>query len=80
MVSSSERPQNYPIYLMHSDLDSFILYNSDNGKDEITTLEEKHKEPDSDNIFHESSWHLDFDGSMNRLGASARVRKVMPLD
>jgi len=73
MVSSSERPQNYPIYSMHSDLDSFILYNLDNGKDEITTLEEKHEEPNSDNIFHESRWHLDFDGSVNRLGASTGV-------
>jgi len=73
IVSSSERPQKYPIYSMHSDLDSFILYNSDNGKDEITTLEEKLKEPNSDNVFHESMWHLNFDGSVNRLGEGARV-------
>ena len=58
---------------MHSDMDSFILYNSDNGKDKIATLEEKHKEPGSDNIFHESRWHLDFDSSVNRLGAGAGV-------
>lgn len=27
VVSSKERPQNFPIYLVHSDMDSFILYN-----------------------------------------------------
>ena len=58
---------------MHSNMDSFILYNSDNDKNEITALEEKYKAPDSENIFHESLWHLDFDGSMNRLGVGAGV-------
>ena len=71
MVSSSEIPQNYPIYSLHYDLDSFILCNSDNDK--ITSIEEKNKEVDSENITHESMWHLDFDGSVNRLGAGARV-------
>ena len=27
VVSSQEKPQNFPIYSMHSDMDSFILYN-----------------------------------------------------
>jgi len=27
VVSSKEKPQNFPIYLVHSDMDSFILYN-----------------------------------------------------
>ena len=52
MVCSSEKPHNYPIYSMHSDMDSFILYNSDNGKNEITVVEEKHKAPDNENITH----------------------------
>lgn len=73
MVSSLERPQNYPIYSMNSDLDSSILYNSDNDKDKIIVVEEKHKEIDSENITHESLWHLDFDGSVNRLGERAKV-------
>lgn len=58
---------------MHSDMDSFILYNSDNDKNEIIAVEEKCKAPDSENIFHESLWHLDFDGSVNRLGVGAGV-------
>ena len=27
MVSSEEKPQNFPIYVVHSDIDSFILFN-----------------------------------------------------
>jgi len=70
-VSSAEKPQNFPIYPMHFDIDSFILYNSDNAKNEITVVEEKCKTPDSKNIFHRSIWNLYFDGSVNRLGAGA---------
>ena len=89
MVSNSEKPQNDPIYSMHSYMDSLILYNSNNGKNEITVVEEKYKTPNSENIFHESLWHLDFDGSVNRLGVGAGVwihnmeniiLKVMHLD
>lgn len=29
MVSSEEKPQNFPIYAVHSDMDSFILFNDD---------------------------------------------------
>jgi len=47
IVSSSERLENFPIYSMHYDMDSFILCNSDNDKDKITYVEEKHKEIDS---------------------------------
>ena len=42
-------------------------------KNEITVVEEKYKTPDSGNITHESLWHLDFDGSINRLGAGVGV-------
>ena len=31
MVSSEEKPQNFPIYAVHSDMDSFILFNDDIG-------------------------------------------------
>ena len=30
VVSSQEKPQNFPIYSLHSDMDSFILYNAEN--------------------------------------------------
>lgn len=58
---------------MHYDMDSFILCNSNIGKNEITVVEEKYKEYDSENITHESLWHLEFDGSVNRLGAGVGV-------
>jgi len=29
VVSSPEKPQNFPFYSMHSDMDSFILYNAE---------------------------------------------------
>jgi hypothetical protein len=29
VVSSQEKPQNFPIYSVHSDMDSFILYNAE---------------------------------------------------
>lgn len=58
---------------MHSDMESCILYSSNNGKNEITSVEEKYKAPDSENITHDSLWHLDFDGSVNILGAGAGV-------
>jgi len=29
VLSSQEKPQNFPIYSMHSDMDSFILYNAE---------------------------------------------------
>lgn len=73
MVSTKEKPQNFPIYSMHSDMDSFILYNAKNDNKEITAKDLKYITTDSENIFHESLWHLDFDGSVNRLGAGAGV-------
>ena len=48
---------------------SFILGNSDSGIAKKTTLKQKHKEVENDNTFHESMWHLDFDGSVHKLGA-----------
>ena len=64
IVNSVEKPQNYPIYSIHYYMDSFILCNLDTGTNKNTTLKHKHKEIGSDNTFHESMWHLDFDGSV----------------
>lgn len=54
MVSSAEKPHNFHIYSMHSDMDSFIMYNSNHDKREITSVEQKYKTPGGENIFHES--------------------------
>jgi len=34
MVSSENKPQNYPIYSMHLDVDSFIMFNTDQTPNE----------------------------------------------
>ena len=73
MVSSVERPRNYPIYTTPIDLDSFIFCNSETDNEIKTELKNKNKTLDSENIFHDSLWHLDFDGSVNKIGAGAGV-------
>jgi hypothetical protein len=40
MVSSQEKPHNYPLYSTHYDLDSFILYNDGDTVEKITQMEE----------------------------------------
>ena len=35
MVSSQDQPQNFPIYSVHSDIDSFILYNADQTQETL---------------------------------------------
>jgi hypothetical protein len=45
MVSSQEKPHNYPMYSTHSYLDSFILYNNGNVGEQITQLEEDTFDP-----------------------------------
>lgn len=115
VVSSQEKPQNFPIYLVHSDMDSFILYNAEidpsneleflaaepkeiirekssvqiqeiSENNETSDTQDKPEEikkpyltvkqipdtPDT-NYEHEILWHLEFDGSVNKLGARAGV-------
>ena len=72
MVSGAERSINYPIYSTPTDLDSFILCNSENNEIQ-TELIDKNPMPNNANIFHQPLWHLDFDGSVKKLGAEAGV-------
>ena len=115
VVSSQEKPQNFPIYSMHSDMDSFILYNAENnpsidvkvlaiGQEEIihqnsslqiqeismnNDISDTQEKPDetknpdfpsrqiaktpNTNYEHEILWYLEFDGSVNKLGAEAGI-------
>ena len=41
MVSSQEKPHNYPLYSAHSDLDSFILYNNGDTEEPDNQLVEE---------------------------------------
>lgn len=43
MVSSEDKPQNFPIYVVHSDIDSYILFNDNSGPtndEEIQTIKQ----------------------------------------
>ena len=45
VVCSKEKPQNFPIYSVHSDMDSFILYNAeDNPSNTLDVLAAEPKE------------------------------------
>ena len=72
IVNSYDRSINYRIYLTPTDLDSFILCNSDNNDIQTGLISIKPK-PNNDNIFHEALWHFDFDGFVNKSGARAVV-------
>jgi hypothetical protein len=41
MVSSQEKPHNYPLYSAHSDLDSFILYHDSHTEEQDTHMTEE---------------------------------------
>jgi hypothetical protein len=45
MVSSQEKPHNYPLYSAHSDLYSFIMYNNGDMEEQIAQLEEDTLDP-----------------------------------
>jgi hypothetical protein len=57
MVSSQEKTHNYPLYSVHYDLDSFILYNNGymerkiaNLEDDVYNLEERKATPKEDKM------------------------------
>ena len=57
MISTADRPTNYPIYSTPTDLDSFILSNSDHNENQIELTDKKLKIMD-DYIGHEALWNL----------------------
>jgi hypothetical protein len=87
MVSSQEKPHNYPLYSSHSDLDSFILYNNGDTGEQITQLEEDTSGLDKGQEIVEAErkknviteelpadfWSMDFDGAVRKEGAGAGV-------
>jgi hypothetical protein len=87
MVSSQEKPHKYPLYSIHSDLDSFILYNDgdldsqiEQLEDNTSGLEEGKETPEESKAvttetdeLAEKFWSMDFDGVVNKEGDGARV-------
>ena len=72
MISSAERPTNYPIYSTPTDLDSFILCNSDHNNIQTKRTDIKPKIMEY-YIGHEALWHLYFDGLVNKSSARPGV-------
>jgi ribonuclease HI len=87
MVSSQEKPHNYPLYSAHSDLDSFILYNDGDVEEQIAQLEDDtHDSKESKTIMEARKvemvereelpadfWSMDFDGAVSKEGVGAGV-------
>jgi ribonuclease HI len=87
MVSSQEKPHNYPLYSTHSDLDSFILYNDGDFEEQIAQMEDDAPDPKDDKVVVEvrnpmieeneelptDSWSMDFDGVVSKEGVGAGV-------
>jgi hypothetical protein len=87
MVSSQEKPHNYPLYSAHSDLDSFILYNDgDTGEKDIQLAEDTSSPDEGQEIIEVARmknviteelpanfWSMDFDGVVSKEGDGAGV-------
>ena len=80
MVNSQDKPHNYPLYYVHSDLDSFILYNDGDIRKQIVNLKNDVYKIEEDKIVmveldkkNEPLWNLDFDGVVSKEGSGAGV-------
>jgi hypothetical protein len=87
MVNSQENIHNYPLYFVHSGLDSFILYNNGDLDSQIAKLEDDAPGlQESKAITKESKtvtteideptkylWSMDFDGAVSKEGSGAGV-------
>jgi hypothetical protein len=87
MVSSQEKPHNYPLYFVHSNLDSFILYNDGDMEEKNPQLGEDTSGLDEGqeiieverkkNVITEELltdfWSMDFDGAVSKEGAGVGV-------
>jgi ribonuclease HI len=87
MVSSQEKPHNYPLYSTHSELDSFILYNEGDPEGKIAQLESDTTDPKENKEIIEARevktveseelpidfWSMDFDGAVSKEGAGVGV-------
>jgi hypothetical protein len=88
MVSSPDRPNNHPIYVVDTDIGASIFYNDlcleEEGKNEPEIPEKKgeqlQEEPISDQEDDDDNglWNMDFDGVVSREGVGAGVWIVPP--
>lgn len=80
MVSTQGRPQNYPLYSVHSNLVSFILYNDGdihnqviNAENEVSKTDLAQTQITKLKISPEPLWSMSFDGSYSKDGAGVGI-------
>jgi len=80
MVSIQDKPNNYPLYSVHSDMDSFILSNNECVENEVSHLEYKiiNKEvikldTEEKYVDREALSNKDFDGVVSKDGVGVGV-------
>jgi len=80
MVGRQEKPHNYPLYFVHTDLDSFIIYNDGdintlviNAETEISKIDPNQTKTIEPNTLPEPLWNMIFDGSCSKYGFRAGV-------
>lgn len=73
MVSSQEKPHNYPLYSVHLDLESFILYNDEDINTQVIKEETKISKTNPNqtqaleqNTLPETLWNMRFNGSCRK--------------
>lgn len=86
MVSNKEMPNNNLIYSVHSNMDSFILYNhlclEEEIQNMVNLLEEKESDLQENKSEHKDEydglWNIDFDGVVSKEGVGAGLLIVIP--
>jgi len=80
MVSIQEEPNNYPLYYVHSNIDSFILYNNECVEEEVSHLEIELSKTEEIKLDTEkqdeegkSLWNMDFDGVVSKEGVGVGI-------
>jgi hypothetical protein len=87
MVNCQEKPHNYPLYFVHSDLESFILYNYGDLDNQIAQLEDDASSLEENQVITKESktvttetdepvenfWSMDFNGDISKEGVGAWV-------
>jgi hypothetical protein len=83
MVSSQEKPHNYPLYSTHYNMESFIMYNDGDLEEQIAQLEDDIHDSKEDKVITEARetemvesgelpadfWSMDFNGAMSKEGS-----------
>ena len=82
MVSSKDKPQNFPIYSFDTELGSAILFNEsvDSGLEEMKAENQHSENQQVNNKEMEGWWSLFFDGSVGKEVAGAGIWITSPSD